>query len=177
MWRDGPITPSDPNSMVANFHWPFLANAELATDLITLIGGDIFVEKMIRRWMGKGEASIANVEANDGMSVYCTSFKKESVIRASCEDYAAGATVDMKHEIEDIEHGRKIRGPVLAMHSAGLGKMWDVEGSWKGRVEDAEKKLRVVQAGEGVGHFVAEEAPEETWETVKKFLEEMKIEI
>lgn len=176
MWRDGKITSSDPNTMVGNFHWPFLANAELATELITAMGGGLWTEKMMERWMGKNEDGIAKLRADEGMEVYVAAGAKESVIRASCEDYKAGATVDMQREIEDLELKRLIPVPVLAVHSAGLGRTWDVKTAWEGRVKDL-KMLKVVEVGGGIGHFVAEEAPEETWDTIGRWFDDLGLEV
>jgi hypothetical protein len=42
------------------------------------------------RWIGKSAAGQEKFKQHDAIQVYADSFKAESVIRASCDDYRAG---------------------------------------------------------------------------------------
>jgi haloacetate dehalogenase len=87
-----------------------------------------------------------------------------ATVRASCEDYRAGATIDLVHDRAD-EAG--IRCPVLVLWSAGgIGSSYDVLSIWREQAE--------VVRGRALdcGHFLAEERPEETVAELIPFLEE-----
>ena len=98
-------------------------------------------------------------------------FMRESVVRASCDDYCAGAEEDVLLQEEDQMAGRKMDCPVLKIYSElFLGSKYDMRAVWKEFVgKDGE--LELVNVGNGVGHFVAEEAPVETAEAIMRFYE------
>jgi len=74
----------------------------------------------LKRWVGKSEAGRERFEANDAVEVYGEFFKKESVVRASCDDYRAGGQEDIEEQVRDQEEGRKIEGDVLVVYSVSL---------------------------------------------------------
>ncbi|WEW61985.1 hypothetical protein PRK78_007485 [Emydomyces testavorans] len=151
---------SNPAEATRSFHWPFLANVELATQTILQVGGDNFIRQLIERWSGNNERGKERLAADDAMEMYQRPFRWDSVVRASCQDYEAGATTDVKKQKEDQEKGRKLGVPVLVVHCAGIGNRFDMD-VWKQWVTD-EKLLTIVELGDGVGHFVAEEDPKGT---------------
>lgn len=93
--------------------------------------------------------------------VYCSLFDKHETVEGSCADYAAAADPEPQMQEEDQREGRKVRGDVLVMWSlAKLGKMHgDVGAIWREWVDDGER-LEAVGVGEGVGHYLPEEASE-----------------
>jgi haloacetate dehalogenase len=75
-------------------------------------------------------------------------------IRATCEDYRAGATIDLVHDSADA--GRRIACPTLVLWSGpGLGSAYDVLSIWRGEAADV--------TGEALecGHFLPEECPDQ----------------
>lgn len=87
-----------------------------------------------------------------------------ATIHASCEDYRAGATIDLVHDREDAGH--LITCPVLVLWSAtGLGSSYDVLELWQAEADDVR--------GHGVecGHFLAEEVPEQIAAELLAFLD------
>jgi pimeloyl-ACP methyl ester carboxylesterase len=145
------------------FHWPLLANVELATEIIQAVGGDVFISRMFERWRGQlTPRGLENFARDGAREVYEDSFKRESVIRASNLDYEAGATEDVERQKKDQDAGRKIAVPALVLYSAvGIGKRFDLPATWKEWVAD-DRYLTAQGVGEGAGHFFAEENPEET---------------
>jgi haloacetate dehalogenase len=78
-----------------------------------------------------------------------------ATIHAGCEDYRAGATIDLAHDEADAE--RSIACPLLVLWSGeGIGSSYNVLEIW--RREAGEVRGRVFDCG----HFLAEERPEET---------------
>jgi len=149
------------------FHWPFLANATLATPMIVAYGGGKWCQETILRWVSQG-AGLESLRADDALAVYTGYFANESVVRASCDDYEAGSNEDVVMEREDQEVGRGIGVDTLLMFSKDyLGSRYDVPMGWKSFVmETAELKIGELT---GVGHFLPEEAPEEVSEQVALF--------
>jgi haloacetate dehalogenase len=87
-----------------------------------------------------------------------------ATIHATCEDYRAGASVDLAHDREDT--GRKISCPVLVLWSAeGLGSSYDVLGIWREQADNVSGRAL------DCGHFLAEERPWEVVTMLTEFLE------
>ncbi|KAM5452035.1 hypothetical protein MaudCBS49596_003385 [Microsporum audouinii] len=166
---------ADPAEASQTFHWPFLANVKLASAMIHAMGADSFVRQMMERWRGTSETAIARFEADDAMEVYMRPFRQmASVVRSSCADYEAGSTQDVQEQRLDQAEGRRMAAPVLVLHSCGMGERFDVQGEWKAWVE-REQLLTVVQTGEGIGHFVAEEDPEAAVGAMQRWLEDISL--
>ncbi|KMP02274.1 hydrolase [Coccidioides immitis H538.4] len=157
------------------FHWPFLANAELATKMILQIGGDKFIRELMGRWTGSSEKARARAAADDALEMYERPFRWDSVVRASCQDYEAGATVDVRMQEEDQKNGRKMEMPVLVLHSAGIGRRFDMN-VWKDWVADGQL-LTVVGLEEGVGHFVPEEDPESCMAAMTDWMQKIGVQL
>jgi pimeloyl-ACP methyl ester carboxylesterase len=154
------------------FHWPLLANVDLATRMITAFGASNFCQEMMLRWAGSNDTGLSNLKADDALDVYGEFFAQEHTLKASCEDYKEGATTDVEREEEDQKEGRKVNVPVLLLYSEkGIGSRFsfpDVWGDWVS--EGGEGKLESHGLGDGVGHFGAEEAPDECAEVIGKWM-------
>ena len=123
----------------------------------------------LERWVGKDAAARARFEGNDAIAVYAEFFKKESVVRATCDDYRGGGQEDIEEQLSDQKAGRKIDGDVLSVYSAEyLGKRYDLKKVWSEWVS-GKGSLEVLGISGGVCHFVAEEAPEETASAIVSF--------
>jgi haloacetate dehalogenase len=97
---------------------------------------------------------------------YRRCYTEPDMIHATCEDYRAGATYDFQLDEADRAAGAKIPCPVLALWgSKGLvGRTYDVLEIWRAWADDVQG-----QPIEG-GHFLPEEAPEETLKALWSFL-------
>lgn len=145
---------------VARFHWSFLANVAFAVPMIEAYGGGKFVRELILRW--GGEHCAAAMEDGDALEVYSRAFEDVEVIKASCEDYAAGAGEDLKRQVEDQDVGRKMAGRVVIVYSEGyLAKIYDSEDIWTKWAQESGCELSFHGIGGGKGHFIPEEAAEE----------------
>jgi haloacetate dehalogenase len=85
-----------------------------------------------------------------------------ATIHATCEDYRAGASIDLEHDRADAD--RQVACPTLALWSTGLGNRYDVADVWRRRAPRFTG--RVLECG----HFLAEERPRETAATLLSFL-------
>jgi haloacetate dehalogenase len=87
-----------------------------------------------------------------------------ATIHAMCEDYRAGATYD--YFLDEWDRGtQRIACPVQALWSArgALAKWYDVLSIWRDWADDVSG--RAIESG----HYLAEEAPEETYAELNAF--------
>lgn len=132
-----------------------------------------FPERMIEGdprafWLkkcGSGSAGLAPFDA-EALEAYLKAFEDPEVIRASCEDYRAAATIDIAHD--DADAGRKITCPLLALwaEKGAIEKHFDCLALWRERAEDVRG-----QTLPG-GHYLAEELPEMVTEQLMNFFAE-----
>jgi haloacetate dehalogenase len=86
-----------------------------------------------------------------------------ATVHATCEDYRAGATIDLEHDTADA--GCPIECPVLVLWSAhGIGASYDVLSIWR------EQAGEVCGKALDYGHFLAEERPADTTAELLAFL-------
>ena len=85
-------------------------------------------------------------------------------IHAMCEDYRAGASIDLKHDEADLS--KKIACPLLTLWGlkGPMGRIYDVLAIWK------EKGVNVTGKGVNAGHNVQEDAPAEVLAELRPFL-------
>jgi haloacetate dehalogenase len=153
----------DRDFAMGTFHWFFLAQP---FDLPEhLIGGDpeYFVRRTVARWAGDPDAI-----APEALAEYVRCFRDPATIHATCEDYRAGATVDVEADAADREAGRTIACPVLALWGAGRGgtvprRRFDHLAVWREWAADVHGR------GLPCGHFLAEELPDETYAALRNF--------
>ncbi|MFC7133265.1 MULTISPECIES: alpha/beta fold hydrolase [Salinibaculum] len=137
-----------PEMAEAAFHWFLLAQPSPLPE--RLIGNDpaFFIDTMFERWAGDG------VLSPDAIAEYRRCFCEDDTIRAICADYRAGLSLDVEHDRQDREQGRQIACPVLSLW--GTDGKSDLRPVWERWADD------VTGAGIDSGHFIMEEAPEET---------------
>lgn len=89
-----------------------------------------------------------------------------TAIHGACEDYRAAATIDLVHDAESDAAGLKLTMPVLALWGARgvVARKFDVLGAWRGKASGP-----VTGHALDCGHFLPEEAPDETLEALLAF--------
>ena len=128
------------------YHWFFLAQPyDLPERLIGADPSNFYLR-------GRRE-----VFAPEALEEYLRCAGNPETIHAMCEDYRAGATIDFA--LDEADRGkRRIDCPLLVLwgRKGPLDKWYDVLGIWR----DWARNVR----GRGLdcGHYLAEEAPEET---------------
>ncbi|KAI9684868.1 MAG: hypothetical protein M1822_005517 [Bathelium mastoideum] len=155
------------------FHWSFLANVPIAKRMITAYGGGKWAIDMITRWRGSNEEGLKKLQSGDALKVYSSFFDQESVIEASCRDYEAGATTDMDAQAKAIDDGQCITLPLLLIYSQDFlpkRARKPIEDVWGPPYCNNRKLITSSPIGNGIGHFVAEEAPESTAEALLNWL-------
>ena len=85
-------------------------------------------------------------------------------IHGMCEDYRAGASIDLEHDREDLE--KKVACPLLALWGAKapMGRLYDVLNIWR------EGATNVSGRSVAAGHNLQEDAPEVVAAELRAFL-------
>jgi haloacetate dehalogenase len=139
------------------WHWFFLAQpGDLPERLIGADPDAFFL---------RDERSGAAPFAPEALAAYREAWSRPGVIHAMCQDYRAGATVDVADD--EADRGRRtIDCPTLVLWGTGgpVGREPDVMRTWRAWAPAA-----VGQALE-CGHYVAEERPAETIVAVRDLL-------
>jgi haloacetate dehalogenase len=151
----------DRAGVLGSYHWYFLAQPYDFPE--RLIGGDpdFFLRSTLQSWAGD-----PGCFGDRAMAEYLRAFRDPQVIHATCEDYRAGATIDYALDEADLQLGRKIECPLLALWGdrGRPHKRRQVIETWKRWAAD------VQGAGVDCGHFLPEEAPAETARALGAFL-------
>ena len=114
------------------------------------------------RWTLDEWCAIRGALADDAVAEYVRCFDAATV-HASCEDYRAGATIDLAHDQHDANE--QLQCPLLVLWSAsGLGRQYDVEAIWRRRAPNFRGRAL------DCGHFIAEERPQDTVDELLSFL-------
>jgi haloacetate dehalogenase len=147
----------DQKAATGSYHWFFLIQPAPFPE--RLIGAEC--EYYLRHSFGLDRRPDA-LEA-DAFAEYLRCFRNPETIRATCDEYRAGASIDLAHDRAD--KGKKVTVPLLALwgERSGQGSGYDVLAVWREHAETV--------TGQAIpsGHFLPEEAPEETARALRDF--------
>ncbi|HET6690537.1 MAG TPA: alpha/beta hydrolase [Miltoncostaeaceae bacterium] len=142
----------------AYYHWFFLIQPDGLPE--TLIGRDPewFLRETVRRWSGR-----ARPVAEAALAEYARCFADPAAVHGSCEDYRAAAGIDLVHDRADA--GAPMGCPLLVLWGAhgAMDRLYDVLGTWLDSASDVRGRSLPC------GHFLPEEAPEETARALAAF--------
>jgi haloacetate dehalogenase len=143
-----------------NFHWFFLIQPAPFPE--TLIGNS--AEFYLRSRFLRQNAP-ANTFTTEAMNEYLRCFKNPATIHATCEDYRAGASIDLEHS--NADGAKKVTCPLLVLWGAqgNTGRSYDVMKIWR------EHAVNVTGKALLGGHFMPEEVPDETIAELLAFLQ------
>lgn len=135
----------------AYYHWFFLIQPFDLPE--RLIGADPVY--YLRKKLGALSGGLSSFDPR-ALREYERCFSNPETIHASCEDYRAAATIDLEHDAADAH--QHIACPVLALwgDQGVVNRLFKPLDDWGTRANDVR--------GEALrsGHFLPEEAPEET---------------
>ena len=103
--------------------------------------------------------------APEALEDYLRCFRNPQTRHAICQDYRAAATLDFDHDEADRQARRRIGCPVLTLwgRQGSLEEWYDVVGIWHEWADDV--RGRAIDCG----HYLPEEAPEETHAELRAF--------
>ena len=133
-----------------------------------LIGADpkFYLQYELLGWSQNKEAEIASIFDPDCLVEYERCFCDPLTIHATCEDYRAAASIDLVHDRDDREAGRKIKCPLLVLWGDAnrVLQAYDMLGTWR-KVSDNSVEGHVLPCG----HYLPEEMPQEVIEAFQAF--------
>jgi haloacetate dehalogenase len=145
----------------AYYHWFFLIQPFDLPE--RMIGADpiYYLHKKLAGW----SSGLQHFDPR-ALAEYERCFRDPATIHATCEDYRAAASIDLEHDAADAD--AKIACPLLALWGTKgvVHRMFDPISDWKSVARDVIGKPVVS------GHFLAEEAPEETLTELIAFFRE-----
>jgi haloacetate dehalogenase len=147
----------DQKAATASWHWFFLIQPGGLPE--RLIGND--AEFYLRHSLGALLREGALEPA--AFAEYLRCFKNAETIRATCDEYRAGASIDLAHDRAD--RGRRLAMPLLVLwgQRSAQGSGYDMLSVWRDHAENVR--------GQPIdsGHFLPEEAPEPTYAALRDF--------
>jgi haloacetate dehalogenase len=135
----------------AYYHWFFLIQPYDLPE--RLIGSDPVY--YLRRKIGAWAAGASRFDPR-AQAEYERCFNNPATIHATCEDYRAAASLDLEHDAADAD--KRVACPLLVLwgEKGVINRLFDPLSDWRGVAKDVRGKALPC------GHFLAEEAPEET---------------
>ena len=148
------------------FHWHLMRQPAPLPE--TLIGNsvDSYLDFLLERW-----TAVEGAITDEAYAEYLRCFRDPETVRATCMDYRA-IELDLVHD--EVDRGRKLSCPVMVLWAGDMSKRpgWqtgsrlDMITSWRERANDV--RGRAIDCG----HFLPEEAPDETVAELLAFLAE-----
>jgi haloacetate dehalogenase len=129
------------------WHWFFLIQRAPGPERLMGAQAEVFIRAL---------ANLAGSEP-EAIEDYVATNGNPAAFHAMCEDYRAGAGIDLEHDRADAD--QPIRVPTLVLwgaNSPSTGALFDIEAAW--RPEAADLRLASLPCG----HFIPEEKPAET---------------
>jgi haloacetate dehalogenase len=148
----------DQKAATGSWHWFFLIQGRGLPE--RLIGND--AEFFLRHMFGTLLRDQGAIE-EAAWAEYLRCFQNPETIRATCDEYRAGAAIDLVHDRADL--AQKIKAPLLILWGtkSGQGSGYDLLKVWRDHADEV--------SGHGIdsGHFIPEEKPDEVYAALKAF--------
>ena len=149
-----------PYSLLSNafateyFHWYFLIQPEPLPETMIGATAEFWVRARCRERDGITPEALAE---------YIRCYTPDA-IHANCEDYRAGATIDLEHAGADGD--RLVECPLLVLwgRDSTVGRLYDVMDVWRRHGGDVRGHALPGR------HFIAEQCPDDTLEALRLFV-------
>lgn len=149
----------------AYFHWFFLIQDEPLPEMLISARPRETAEK----FMGARQADGLQIFDPACFEAYVKNMEDPATVHAMCQDYRAGATLDLEEAKEDLKNGRLVRCPLLILWGkyGVIEKCFDAVKEWQAVTEPG-----ITVEGNSVdsGHYIPEHAPQEVVSAVINFL-------
>jgi haloacetate dehalogenase len=142
------------------YHWFFLIQPYDIPERLISADPEFYLRSKLQAFISNERGIDEEVFAE-----YLRIFSNPEAVHAMCEDYRASATLDLKHDAEDAT--QKLSCPLLALwgEHGVIGGLFEPESVWR------EKADHLVAKSLPCGHFLPEELPDETYESLVGFFE------
>jgi len=135
----------------AYYHWFFLLQPAPFPETL--------INNSLKTYIGRGEG--------EPFAEFLRAFDNPATVHAMCEDYRAGASIDLEHDEADMKSGRKIACPLLVLwgEKGNVGKMFDVMTIWRERASTTVRGRSMPS-----GHNIQLDASEQLLTELRGFL-------
>ncbi|AFZ35106.1 Haloacetate dehalogenase [Stanieria cyanosphaera PCC 7437] len=150
---------SDREFATAYYHWFFLIQPYPFPETLISNNAEYFLRHCLSQW-----SKVDDAFTQATIAEYLLYFDDWATIHSTCEDYRAAASIDSIHD--QLNREQKITCPLLVLWGKQgiIGKKYDILASWTA------KAINVQGKGLNCGHFLPEEAPNETYSALRNFL-------
>jgi len=142
------------------YHWFFLIQPDGLPEHLIGLDPEGYLLHKLGAWSRNPDAF-----TDEALALYLRTFRDPAAIHAMCEDYRAAASIDLEHDRAD--RTARIACPLLVLwgrHGA-MERCYDVLATWREKADDVRGHAL------DCGHFLPEEAPDETLAALLPFLE------
>jgi haloacetate dehalogenase len=147
----------DDKAARGSFHWFFLIQPGGLPERLIGAEAEFFLRHML------GVTRNPDRLEPEVFAAYLRCFANPETIRATCDEYRAGAGIDLEHDRAD--RAKKITMPLLVLwgKTSGQGSGYDMLSVWHDHANDVR--------GHAVdtGHFLPEDAPDPTCAALRRF--------
>ena len=147
----------DQKAATGSWHWFFLIQRSPFPEQMIAAQTELFLQKML------GLSGTAGAHEPEAYAEYLRCFRNLETVRATCDEYRAGASIDLVHDRADL--AQKVKVPMLILWGtrSGQGSGYDLLKVWRDHAEEV--------SGHGIdsGHFIPEEKPDEVYAALKAF--------
>ncbi len=152
---------TDQNFATGYYHWFFLIQPDELPETMIAQNPTYYLKEKLKRWSDKA-ISFENKFDKEAIKEYIRCFDKDS-IHATCEDYRAAATIDMKDDKKNTD--KKVETPLLILwgEKGFINKTYNVLKVWEEYASNVSGKTL------DCGHFLPEEKPKEVIKELKIF--------
>jgi haloacetate dehalogenase len=147
----------DDKAARGSFHWFFLIQPGGLPERLIGAEAEFFLRHML------GLARHPDRLEPEVFADYLRCFTNPETIRATCDEYRAGAGIDLEHDRAD--RAKKITMPLLVLwgKTSGQGSGYDMLSVWHDHANDV--RGHAVDSG----HFLPEDAPDPTCAALRRF--------
>jgi haloacetate dehalogenase len=147
----------DQKAATGSYHWFFLIQPAPFPERMIGAECEFFLRQML------GLSRTPGAHEPEVVAEYLRCFSNPETIRATCDEYRAGASIDLEHDRAD--RGKKVAMPLLVLwgQHSGQGSGYDMLAVWCDHAENV--------TGQTInsGHFLPEEAPDDTYRALHGF--------
>src|ERR1044072_2320150 len=148
---------TDKEIATAAFNWFFSIQPDGLPEKLIGAEPSFYLQYLLDHWRDPKKRL-----APEAVAEYHRCFDAE-MIRATNEEFRRAATIDLEHDDADKE--KKISCPLfLLWSSSGMWAQYDIMNIWREKAVDVQGKSL------DCGHFLPEEAPDETAEALLRFI-------
>jgi haloacetate dehalogenase len=144
-----------------SWHWFFMIQPYDFPERLMSADPDYFIEKKL----SKTEQGLSFFDPH-ALAEYKRCFRNPATVHAMCQDYRATHGVDLAMDEKDFAAGRKIECPVLLLWGAtgGVGRNHRPADIWPRYATNIVRGAAIP-----CGHYLSEEAPEQTYGELRDF--------